>query len=78
MTSEEIEELIRTGLPGARVRVTSDDDVHFSAVVVTDSFTGKRAVARHQMVYACLGDRIGGEIHALTLETRAPDEPASS
>ena len=76
MTPDEIAELIRSGLPGAAVRVASDDNVHFSAIVVTDAFDGKRSVARHQMVYRCLGNRVGNEIHALSLETLTPAEQA--
>ena len=74
MTPEQIADLIRAGLPGAAVDVASDDNVHFSAVVVADEFAGKRSVSRHQMVYKCLGSRMGGDIHALSLETLTPDE----
>ena len=76
MTSQEIARLIRAGLPGADVRVQSDDDTHFQARIVAEQFTGKRRVARHQLVYQTLGERMGGEIHALSIEALTPDESA--
>ena len=63
-------------MPEATVEVASDDNVHFSAVVVANAFAGMRPVARHQMVYRCLGGRVGGDIHALSLETLTPAELA--
>ena len=66
--------LIEQGLPGARVQVQGDDGVHFEATVVSEEFAGKLPLARHRMVYATLGDRMGGEIHALALKTIAPGE----
>ena len=74
MTPEEIARLIRAGLPGADVRVQSDDGTHFQARIVAEQFTGKRSVARHQLVYQALGARMGREIHALSIEALTPDE----
>lgn len=74
MNPNQIEELIRAGLPGATVQVRSEDNVHFEAVVVSAEFEGKRPLQRHQMVYRALGERMGGEIHALQLVTLAPGE----
>lgn len=74
MTPDEIATLIRQGLPDARVQVRSEDNVHFEAVVISGEFAGKRQLARHQRVYQALGERMGGEIHALQLTTLAPDE----
>lgn len=74
MTSEEIARLIRAGLPGADVRVQSDDDTHFQARIVAPQFAGKRGVARHQLVYRTLGERMGREIHALSIEALTPAE----
>ena len=74
MNPEDIQKLIEQGLPGARIRVMSDDNTHYSALVVSDSFDGKRALARHQMVYQCLGDLVGGDIHALSIRAYTPDE----
>jgi acid stress-induced BolA-like protein IbaG/YrbA len=77
MNPKQIEELIRIALPGAVVRVRSEDNVHFEATVVSREFVGTRPLARHQMVYRALGERMGGEIHALQLETLTPDELAA-
>lgn len=76
MNAETLQQLIEQGLPGARVRVSGDDGVHFEATVVSDAFRGKLPLARHRMVYATLGERMGGEIHALSLRTLTPDEAA--
>ena len=74
MHAATIRELIEAGLPGARADVQGDDGVHFEAVVVSEAFRGKLPLARHRMVYATLGERMGGEIHALSLRTLTPDE----
>jgi acid stress-induced BolA-like protein IbaG/YrbA len=74
MNPKQIEELIRVALPGALVRVRSEDNVHFDATVVAREFAGLRPLQRHQLVYKALGERMGGEIHALQLETLTPDE----
>ena len=74
MNAPQIQALIEAGLPGARVQVVGDDGVHFEAVVVAEAFRGKLPLARHRMVYATLGERMGGEIHALALKTLTPDE----
>ena len=74
MTPAEITQQIETALPGAKVRVASDDGVHFSALVVAPQFSGLRALQRHQLVYRALGDAVGGAIHALQLDTPTPDE----
>ena len=76
MTPEQIRELIATGLPGATADVQGDDGVHFEATVVSEAFHGKLPLARHRMVYATLGTRMGGEIHALALRTLTPEEAA--
>ena len=74
MNAETIQRLIEAGLPGARAQVNGEDGVHFEAVVVSEAFAGKLPLARHRMVYATLGERMGGEIHALALRTLTPDE----
>ncbi|MBM4195997.1 MAG: BolA/IbaG family iron-sulfur metabolism protein [Gammaproteobacteria bacterium] len=76
MTPAEIEALIVAHLPGATVRVTSTDNVHFEAVVVCEAFAGKRPIQRHQLVYAAIGGRMGGDIHALSMRTLTPVEAA--
>jgi acid stress-induced BolA-like protein IbaG/YrbA len=71
MTKEEIQKLIAAGLPDAKVTVTGDDGQHFEAEIVSAAFAGKTPVAQHRMVYATLGEKMGREIHALKLTTRA-------
>jgi len=74
MNPAEIERLIADGLPGAQVRVMSPDNTHFEALIVSPDFEGKRAIARHQMVYRCLGSLMGNEIHAMSIRAHTPDE----
>ena len=74
MTAEQVAELIRAGLPQAEVRVASDDDTHFEALFVSAAFSGKRSHARHQLVYATLGELMGREIHALSIQAYTPEE----
>ena len=73
-----IRQLIEAGLPGAHVVVQGADGVHFEAEVVSATFRGKLPLARHRMVYAALGERMGGEIHALALRTLTPEENGSN
>lgn len=77
MHPNQVAELIRAGLPGAQVQVVSDDQTHFAARIVSADFVGKRSIARHQMVYRTLGERVGREIHALSIEALTPDEAGS-
>lgn len=74
MDPSEIERLIEAGLPEAEVQVMSDDNTHFEALVVAAEFSGKRLLARHQMVYKCLGTLVGNDIHALSIIAMTPDE----
>lgn len=74
MDAETIRRLIETGLPGAQAQVRGDDGVHFEATVVSEAFRGKLPLARHRMVYATLGELMGGAIHALALTTITPDQ----
>ena len=74
MNAQLVRQLIEQGLPGASVQVQGDDGVHFEATVVCEAFRGKLPLARHRMVYTTLGERMGGEIHALALKTLTPDE----
>ena len=76
MNADSIRQMIEAGLPGASAQVQGEDGVHFEAVVVCAAFAGKLPLARHRMVYATLGDRMGGEIHALQLRTLTPEEAA--
>ena len=77
MNADRIHALIEAGLPAARVEVQGEDGVHFEALVVSDAFRGKLPLARHRMVYATLGELMGGEIHALALRTQTPEEAGS-
>ncbi|MFN3844149.1 MAG: BolA family protein [Rehaibacterium terrae] len=74
MDADTIRQLIEQGLPGARAEVRGDDGVHFEATVVAEAFRGKLPLARHRLVYATLGELMGGAIHALSLRTLTPDE----
>lgn len=75
MPAREIEKLIRTALPDAEVKVTplADDDDHYVAMVTSSAFKGKSRVQQHQMVYEALQGRMGGVLHALSLQTVAKD-----
>jgi acid stress-induced BolA-like protein IbaG/YrbA len=77
MDTHTIKHLIESGLPGARAEVSGTDGVHFEATVVAPAFAGKLPLARHRLVYAALGDLMGGEIHALSLSTLTPEEEAA-
>ncbi len=74
ITPERIAELIRAGLPGANVVVEPDDNTHFAPRIVAPQFAGLRPIARHQLVYRTLGELVGREIHALSIEALTPEE----
>ncbi len=76
MTSEQIKNMIESGLAGAEVRVRGDGS-HFEAVVVSEVFSGESMVQRHQRVYACLGNAMQDEIHALSIRAYTPEQWAS-
>lgn len=78
MDSQTIKNLIERGLPGATAAVSGADGVHFEAVVTAEAFRGKLPLARHRLVYATLGDLMGGAIHALALRTVTPEEADST
>ena len=75
MAAGEIETLIRTGIPDARVEIVdlAGDGDHYEARVVAESFRGLPRVKQHQRVYEALGGRMGGVLHALQLTTATPD-----
>ena len=75
MAASEIEELIRAALPDATIEIRdlAGDGDHYSARIVSRSFEGLNRVKQHQLVYRALGGRMGGELHALQLETMVPD-----
>ena len=74
MNSDEIKVLIETSIEDAVANVTSDDNVHFEAIVISQAFSEKSLIQRHQMVYSSLGDKMQSEIHALSLTTLTPKE----
>ena len=75
MDIQEIERLIKTGLPGATVRIEDlrGDGDHYAAHVESPAFAGKTRIEQHQMVYKALGGHMGGALHALALRTSAPE-----
>ena len=77
MNPQQIAELIRQSIPDAQVDVQSEDNTHFAALLVGAAFEGLRPLARHQLVYRALGERMGREIHALSIEAYTPAEWAA-
>ena len=75
MPAAEIASLIKEGIPGADVTIEDlrGDGDHYLAIVVADAFRGKSRVQQHQMVYQALKGRMGNELHALALQTSAPE-----
>jgi acid stress-induced BolA-like protein IbaG/YrbA len=76
-TPAEVRELIAGGLPCQLVEVEGDGR-HFFATIVSADFEGRSRVARHQRVYATLGDRMRAQIHALSMKTLTPAEFAAT
>ena len=74
MVADDIEALIRAAIPDAKVEIRdlAGDGDHYAARVVSASFAGMSRVRQHQAVYKALGGRMGGELHALQLETSVP------
>lgn len=74
MAAEEIAAMIRAAIPDAEVDITdlAGDGDHYAARVVSETFRGMNRVAQHQAVYAALGGRMGGVLHALQLTTAVP------
>lgn len=75
MAASEIEDMIRAAFPDAVVEITdlAGDGDHYAAKVTSAAFRGMPRVRQHQAVYASLGGRMGGELHALQLTTAVPD-----
>jgi stress-induced morphogen len=76
MSASDIERFIKDALPDARVEIRdlAGDGDHYAANVVSAAFKGKSRVQQHQMVYAALKGRMGGELHALALQTQVPED----
>lgn len=75
MQAAEIEKLIKEALPDAKVTINdlAGDGDHYAAHVVSATFAGKSRVQQHQLVYQALKGRMGNELHALALQTSAPE-----
>lgn len=74
MNPEELKKIIEAAFADGHVEVTGDGR-HFSAVVVSEAFSGKNMIAQHRLVYAALGDRFDTEaVHALSLKTYTPEQ----
>ncbi len=73
MAAGDIEALIKAAFPDAEVEIQdlAGDGDHYAATIVSTAFTGKSRVQQHQMVYAALKGKMGGELHALALTTSA-------
>lgn len=76
MAADEIADMIRAAVPGAEVEITdlAGDGDHYAARVISPTFAGLSRVKQHQAVYAALGGRMGGVLHALQLTTAVPKE----
>tara|TARA_B100000902_G_scaffold221384_1_gene210269 strand:+ start:88 stop:339 length:252 start_codon:yes stop_codon:yes gene_type:complete len=74
MKKDQILRTLEKALVDAKVVVKSDDETHFEAIIISDQFEGKSRIARHQLVYGCLGDAVGNEIHALSIKVYTNNE----
>ena len=74
MTRETLEGFLTEAFPDAEITLTdlAGDNDHWQAEIVSEQFRGKSRVAQHQLVYAALKGKMGGELHALALKTSAP------
>lgn len=75
MAADDIEKLIKASFPDAivEIRDLAGDGDHYAATVISEAFKGKSRVQQHQLVYAALKGKMGGELHALALQTSAPE-----
>ncbi|MGE5547840.1 MAG: BolA family protein [Solirubrobacterales bacterium] len=75
MEARDIEAMIREAFPDAQVVIEDlrGDGDHYAALVVSAAFRGKNRVQQHQMVYGALRGKMGGELHALALQTATPE-----
>jgi acid stress-induced BolA-like protein IbaG/YrbA len=73
VTPEDVKGYIAQGLDCEHLEVSGDGQ-HFEATIVSAAFAGRRPIARHQLVYAALGDRMKAQIHALSMKTLTPEE----
>ena len=78
MNPQEIKSLILNSIENSEVEVNSEDNVHFEATIISDSFNQKSLLEWHKMIYASLGDKMSQEIHALTINALTPEENENS
>lgn len=74
LSAQQLEAYITQSLACDFIKVLGDDGTHFESVIVSPAFAGKSMVQQHQLVYAALGNRMGSEIHALSMKTYTPDQ----
>ena len=76
MIAADIERFIKEAIPGAvvEIRDLAGDGDHYAAHVIAAAFKGRSRIQQHQMVYAALNGRMGGELHALALQTSIPED----
>ncbi|MGI9228951.1 MAG: BolA family protein [Gammaproteobacteria bacterium] len=74
MQANEISAMIAAAIPDAIVEVQGDDGAHFDALIVSEQFVGKSMLQQHQLVYAALGEKMGKDIHALSMQTFTPEQ----
>ena len=74
VAKDDLERMLKESFPDATVRIDdlAGDGDHYRAVIVSEAFRGKSRIQQHQMVYAALGGRMGGELHALQVTTQVP------
>jgi stress-induced morphogen len=74
MQAQDIERLLRDAFPDAEIEIRdlAGDGDHYAVNIVSSAFAGKSRVQQHQMVYGALKGRMGGELHAMALQTAAP------
>ena len=76
LSVDELTNLIKAAMPEAQIEIKAlvDDGDHYQATVWSAAFAGKSLIAQHQLVYAALGDKMGGQLHALSLTTKVKEE----
>lgn len=72
--TEQLRQRILKGIPGAEVSITTEDEVHFKALVIAEAFAGKNTLQRHRMVYHALGNSFEQGLHAMELKTLTPEQ----
>ncbi len=74
MQCDDIKQLIESGIPNCHADIEGDDGTHFGAIIVSEEFVGKSMIQQHQIVYKALGEKMGTDIHALSIQTYTPEE----